>query len=128
MSYIKRGREDVEKVFIDTIGGKGKMHITQFMGKDAALPQVDGFPDDFDSSLHFLHELILEPGTEIGEHTHEGSEEIYFMVEGTGEMTVDGEVVEMKEGDAVLAKNNATHSFVVTSETPVKLFVVEAGV
>ena len=125
---IKRGKDDVEQVYIETLGGKGKMYITQLMGKDAALPDVDGFPDDFDSSLHFLHELILEPGTQIGEHTHEGSEEIYFMVEGTGEMTVDGELVKMKAGDAVLTGNNSTHSFVVTSDIPVKLFIVEAGV
>jgi len=128
MAYLKRGREDVEQVTVDTIGNKGQMKITQFMGKDAALPQVAGFPTDFDSSLHFLHELILEPATQIGEHTHDGEEEIYFMVEGTGRMTVDGEVVEMKAGDAVLTKNKSTHSFIATGEQSVKMYIVEAGV
>lgn len=126
---IKRGRKEVKQTYIDNnFGGAGRMYITQFMGKDEALPQVDGFPEDFDSSLHFLHELILEPGAVIGEHTHNGSEEIYFMVEGTGEMTVDGQKVKMEEGDAVLTKNGSTHSFKVTSDCPVKMFVVEAGV
>lgn len=128
MSYVKRGRGDVEQITVDTIGSKGKMKITQFMGQDKALPQVEGFPDDFDSPLHFLHELILEPGTQIGEHTHDGEEEIYFVVEGTGEVTIDGEKLKVKEGDAVLTKNKSTHSFAVTSDIPVKLFVVEAGV
>jgi len=128
MAYLKRGREDVEQVTVDTIGNKGQMKITQFMGKDAALPQVAGFPTDFDSSLHFLHELILEPATQIGKHTHDGEEEIYFMVEGTGRMTVDGEVVEMKAGDAVLTKNKSTHSFIATGEQSVKMYIVEAGV
>ena len=128
MGYLKRGRDDVEQITVDTIGSKGRMKITQFMGKDTALPQVAGFPDDFDSTLHFLHELILDPGTEIGAHTHRHEEEIYFMVEGTGRMTVDGELVEMKAGDAVLTKRMSTHSFVVTSASPVKLFIVEAGV
>ena len=128
MGHLKRGRDDVEQVTVDTIGSKGKMKITQFMGKDAALPNVDGFPDDFDSGLHFLHELVLDPGTVIGEHTHENEEEIYFMVEGTGRMTVDGEVVDMKAGDAVLTKSMSTHSFVATGDSPVKLVIVEAGV
>lgn len=128
MGFLKRGRDNVEQVTIDTIGGKGRMKITQFLGKDAALPNLAGSEDDFESSLHFLHELIMEPGTRIGEHTHHGSEEIYFLVEGTGEMTVDGELVSMKEGDAVLTRNNSTHSFVVTSTYPAKLYVVEAGV
>ncbi len=128
MGYLKRGREDVEQVTVNTIGSKGRMKITQFMGKDAALPNVVGNSDDFDSPLHFLHELILDPGTEIGAHSHTGEEEIYFMVEGTGQMTVDGELVEMKAGDAVLTKNMSTHSFVATGASPVKLLVVEAGI
>ncbi len=126
---IKRGRKDVTQTFVDNnFGGAGRMYITQFLGKDAALPQVTGFPDDFESSLHFIHELILEPGAKIGQHTHKGSEEVYFVVSGKGVMTVDGEEVAMTEGDAVLTGNNSTHSFVVTGDEPVKLFVVEAGV
>jgi len=126
---IKRGRKEVKQTYIDNnFGGKGRMYITQFLGKDAALEQVPGFPDDFDSSLHFLHELILEPGAVIGEHTHSGSEEIYFMVEGAGEMIIDGTRIHMEEGDAVLTGNNSTHSFTVTGSTPVKMIVVEAGV
>jgi len=50
------------------------------------------------------------------------------MVEGTGRMTVDGEVVEMKAGDAVLTKNKSTHSFIATGEQSVKMYIVEAGV
>lgn len=126
---IKRGRKDVEQTYVDNnFGGIGRMYITQFMGKDAALDAVPGFPNDFESSLHFLHELILEPGAKIGEHTHRGSEEIYFILEGTGEITVNGRVVKMEEGDAVVTKNNSTHSFVVTSNCPVKMLVIEAGV
>ncbi len=126
---IKRGRKEVEQTFVDNnFGGKGRMYITQFMGKDAALPQVEGFPDDFESSLNFFHELILEPGGKIGEHTHKGCEEIYFIAEGAGEMTVDGEVVALEAGDAVLTGNNCTHSFVATSEVPVKIYTIEAGI
>ena len=110
------------------IGVSGRMYITQFMGKDAALKSVPGFEDDFESSLHFLHELILEPGARIGEHKHVGSEEIYFLVEGTGEITVDGETQIMSEGDAVLTRNGSSHSFIVSGSQPVKLYVVEAGV
>ncbi|HAK46533.1 MAG TPA: hypothetical protein DCO79_11525 [Spirochaeta sp.] len=66
----------------------------------------------------FLHELVMDPGTQISEHTHEGS----------GELIVDGEVIQMKEGDAALTGNKSTLSFVIPSTGPAKLFVVEAGV
>jgi hypothetical protein len=39
--------EDVEQITVDT-GNKGKMKITQFMGRDKALPQVEGFSENFD--------------------------------------------------------------------------------
>lgn len=128
---IKRNRDELTQICIENnFGGSGKMYLTQFMGGDYALPQLKGldFPEDFESSLHFLHELILEPGATIGAHTHHGSEEIYFMVEGAGEITVDGETAPMRPGDAVLTRSNSTHSFIVTGDNPVKLFIVEAGV
>lgn len=128
MSYIKRGPGNVESITVDTIGNKGKMTITQLMGKDRAFTKVQGWSDDFDSTIHFLHMLEMEPGTEIGAHTHNGEEEIYFIAEGAGEVTVDGETIPMGKGDAILTKDGSTHSFKVTSATPAKLFVVEAGV
>ena len=126
---IKRGRNDVKQTYVDNnFGGSGRMYITQFLGKDSALGQVPGFPNDFDSTLNFMHELILEPGARIGEHTHNGSEEIYFIVEGLGEIVIDGISYPVKEGDAILTKNKSSHSFKVTGEKPVKMFVVEAEV
>ena len=41
-------------------------------------------------SLNFMHDDILPPETSIGVHTHEGDEEYYYILTGTGVMTLDG--------------------------------------
>ena len=128
---IKRSKDDLTQICVENnFGGKGKMFLRQYFGDDKALKQLEGlaFPNDFESSMHFFHELYLEPGGKIGAHTHKGSEEIYFLLEGSGEITVDGEIMPMKAGDAVLTRNNGTHSFVATGDTPARIFTVEAGV
>jgi len=48
-----------------------------------------------------LNEIRLPPGAEGVDHdeTDTGHEEIYFVVEGSGAFTVDGERVEVSAGD-----------------------------
>lgn len=56
-----------------------------------------------------LAEATLEPGKETERHYHRESEEIYFVLEGVGEMEVDGERASVLPGDAVLISPGAWH-------------------
>ena len=56
-----------------------------------------------------LAEASLEPGLSTDRHYHARSEEIYFFLEGGGEMEVDGAVREVGRGDAVLIPPGAWH-------------------
>jgi mannose-6-phosphate isomerase-like protein (cupin superfamily) len=56
-----------------------------------------------------LAEARLEPGRATERHYHAQTEEIYFLLEGTGEMELDGERRRMKPGDAVLIPPGAWH-------------------
>jgi quercetin dioxygenase-like cupin family protein len=49
-----------------------------------------------------LAEATLEPGQATQRHYHRESEEIYFLLEGTGEMELDGERALVSPGDAIL--------------------------
>jgi mannose-6-phosphate isomerase-like protein (cupin superfamily) len=40
--------------------------------------------DEFGSSLVFFHEVTIPPSTVEGTHQHIGSEELYFITEGSG--------------------------------------------
>jgi len=56
-----------------------------------------------------LAEASLEPGQATERHYHAESEEIYFVVEGAGEMELDGERRRVDVGDAVLIPPGARH-------------------
>lgn len=108
---ILRGRDTVKATTVEKChGGKGKVHVRQLLGKEPRLPEVPGFPEDFDSSIKFFHETTLEKGASIGLHPQERNEEIYYIVEGEGEMTVDGETAKVKPGDIVLTKSGSKHA------------------
>jgi mannose-6-phosphate isomerase-like protein (cupin superfamily) len=56
-----------------------------------------------------LAEATLSPGQATERHYHAESEEIYYVVEGTGEMELDGERRQVTAGDAVLIPPGARH-------------------
>ncbi|HEY1366267.1 MAG TPA: cupin domain-containing protein [Gaiellaceae bacterium] len=56
-----------------------------------------------------LTEATLEAGQATQRHYHATSEEIYFLLEGSGEMEVDGERAHVEAGDAVLIPPGAWH-------------------
>jgi len=56
-----------------------------------------------------LAEATLEAGGSTQRHFHRIAEEIYFIVEGVGRMELDGEVVDVGVGDAILIPPGAWH-------------------
>ena len=56
-----------------------------------------------------LAEATLEPGQATERHYHTRTEEIYFLVEGVGEMELDGEQRRVEPGDAILIPPGAWH-------------------
>ena len=56
-----------------------------------------------------LAEAALEQGQATQRHYHGQAEEIYYVVEGAGEVEVDGERRRVAAGDAVLIPPGARH-------------------
>jgi mannose-6-phosphate isomerase-like protein (cupin superfamily) len=56
-----------------------------------------------------LAEASLEPGQATQRHYHGESEEIYFVLEGSGELELDGEHRTVAVGDAILIPPGAWH-------------------
>jgi mannose-6-phosphate isomerase-like protein (cupin superfamily) len=56
-----------------------------------------------------LAEATLRPGQATERHCHRETEEIYLLLEGTGEMEVDGELAHVAPGDAILIPPGAWH-------------------
>lgn len=56
-----------------------------------------------------LAEASLPRGGRTERHYHRQSEEIYFIISGTGTMEIDGETSPVKPGDAILIPAGTRH-------------------
>ena len=61
------------------------------------------------TSVQSLAEATLEPAQATERHYHGRTEEIYFLLEGSGTMELDGDVRELGPGEAVLIPPGAWH-------------------
>ena len=77
------------------------------------------------SDLDAFEWARVPAGALIGEHTHSRTEEIYFVVRGRGEITIDGDTQAVGPADLILTPLNATHSFRVIGEDDVEIIVCE---
>ena len=66
----------------------------------------------------------LDPGVSEGRHIHAGDralEEVYYFLQGSGVMWVDGEDVPVAAGDAVMVGPGADHGFRNTGSETLKV-------
>ncbi len=79
---------------------------------------------DSDHALLFMHDDILPAGVSIGEHRHEGTEEVYFVAEGNGTLIMDHQNSLVGPGDVSLVKSGHSHGIINTGKTDMRLIVV----
>ncbi len=65
-----------------------------------------------------LAEATMKPGQATDRHYHKLSEELYFLLEGTASMEIDGESREVGPGDAILIPTGAWHQ--ITAKTDLR--------
>jgi mannose-6-phosphate isomerase-like protein (cupin superfamily) len=71
-----------------------------------------------------LAEEILPPGCAVTPHHHRAIEEVYYIIEGRGVMTVGDEQREVSAGDAVYIPLHHRHTLENTGTEPIKLLLV----
>jgi mannose-6-phosphate isomerase-like protein (cupin superfamily) len=62
------------------------------------------------TDVQSLAEATLEPDEVTQRHYHRATEEIYFVLKGSGRMEVDGDSQTIRPGDAVLIPAGAWHT------------------
>ncbi len=100
-------------------GGTGTVTCSSLLPKEKA--EAGG------GLFRFVHDDVLEPGATIAEHLHEGDEELYLVLEGSGTALLDGERRAVGPGDAYLCLDGHTHGIENSADAPMRLLVACAA-
>ena len=77
-------------------------------------------------AANFIDLTVIPPGCDIGLHTHaDDNEEIYVIVCGSGEMSVDGRQIEVGPGHVIVNRPGGTHGLRNNGVSDLRLVVVE---
>jgi mannose-6-phosphate isomerase-like protein (cupin superfamily) len=80
----------------------------------------------FDSDRFFCDVYCLEPGQVQKVHAHEGSDKIYYLLEGKGHITVGTEEKELAAGEITMAPSGEVHGVVNHTQEPLVILVFMA--
>jgi mannose-6-phosphate isomerase-like protein (cupin superfamily) len=88
-----------------------KIDIKEFAGKVKPIRDTDVYSVH---DLEYLEHLnvsmtILHPGKSTTGHEHEGADEVYMVMDGSGDMQLDDKRFPVKSGDIVLIKGGQYH-------------------
>lgn len=83
--------------------------IKAYTGSDGSMIRELASPANSPLIRHSLAEIRHPPGTASQEHLHLQAEEVYYVLEGSGEIQVDGRVFPLTRGDIVVIVPGQRH-------------------
>ena len=105
---VSTWQETVERGYPDGIST-----VRAVIGARRDLPLGEYVPES--SPLFSFGIAELPPGGRIAAHAHHDREELFYILEGTGTLTVDGDELQCREGLAVWFGQGCEHELVNTS-------------
>lgn len=104
-----------------------KMEKTPIHGGEGVCENTMLFaPEDFEAPLRFLNYTTVPPKASFGQHQHGDDNEVYVVLEGSGEYTENGVTQQVSAGDILVNARFACHSIVNTGDQEMRLIVFEA--
>ena len=90
-------------------GGAGSMAFTALLDRGAVTPE-----------FNFLHRGVIPPGAGIGHHFHNVVEEMFVILDGEAQFTIDGRTATVKGPAGVICRTGHSHAIYNAGSTPVQ--------
>lgn len=68
--------------------------------------------------------MSIDPGGEIGEEVHNDNDQVLYLVEGKGQVVLDGVTEDFSPGDIVLVKKGTRHNFISSKDIGMKIITM----
>lgn len=101
--------------FANCHGGEGVLRHMEVFGQG-----------EFQAAIRFMNYTVLPPGTSIGLHRHGNDQEVYVILQGRGEMELDGQVLPAQPGDVYVNAPGGTHGLRNTGREDLAVLVFES--
>jgi mannose-6-phosphate isomerase-like protein (cupin superfamily) len=89
--------------------GAGTMNFTSILNRGAVTPE-----------FNFLHRGVIPPGAGIGHHFHNTVEEMFVILDGEAQFTVDGRTASVKGPAGVVCRAGHSHAIYNAGPAPVQ--------
>src|ERR1700752_2216399 len=90
-------------------GGAGSMSFTALLNRGALTPE-----------FNFLHRGVIPPGAGIGHHFHNLVEEMFVILDGEAQFTIDGRTATVKGPAGVVCRTGHSHAIYNAGPAPVQ--------
>lgn len=97
-------------------GGRGPIEFRRLLTKA-----------DFAAPVDFVDVTHVPPGSTIGMHRHDGTEEIYVILAGEPRVDVDGDERRLSAGDVAVVHAGGRHALLNDTAQVVTIAVIQLG-
>ena len=111
---IRRNDERITEQKENHLGGTGKLTIRHIL---------NGTDELYGKGRVFCH-TVLEPGTSIGYHRHEGEFEAYYVLSGTARLSDNGTYTVLHPGDVAYTPDGCGHDIENIGDEPLELIAL----
>ena len=94
--------------------GNGEAEMRKILNSEAEL---------YGKGRLFNH-MVLAPGRTIGDHTHTGDNEVFYVIKGTGLYNDNGTPVRIQAGDTTICNDGESHGLINDSEEPLEFIAL----
>ncbi len=110
-------KELIKKTLENCCDGNGVANVAYWLADEENSP-----------NLNMVATLTIAPGDSVGDHSHTGEAELYFIQKGEGEYHDNGKTYTVVPGDVVMCYDGDSHGIISTgSEDLVFHAVIVAG-
>ena len=91
---------------------------------EAEMHKILNNPEELYGKGRMFNHMILAPGRTIGEHRHEGDNEIFYFLKGSGVYNDNGTPVRVFPGDTAICNDGDLHSLVNDGDEPLEFIAL----